>query len=48
MTIIGAATTWSVPYDSHSDDPRLVIYDRNVVIIHATVLCLGLVLPVMN
>ncbi len=48
MTIAGEATTWSVTNDSHSDDPRVVIYDRNVVIIHATVLCLGLVLPVMN
>ncbi len=48
MTIIGAATTWSVSYDSHSDDLRVVIYDRNMVIIQATVLGLGLVLPIMN
>jgi hypothetical protein len=48
MTIIGAATTWSVSYDFHSDDPRLVIYDRNVVIIHAKGLGLGLLLPIVN
>jgi len=30
MTIIGDDTAWSVTYDRHSDDSRVVVYDRNL------------------
>ncbi len=35
MTIVSDATTWSVTSERHSDNPRGVIYDRNIFITQA-------------
>ncbi len=36
MAIVNDTTTWSIIYGCHSDNSRVVIYDRNIFMIQAT------------